>query len=672
MATEKKVNIVVSVKDQFSKKMGNMSDSMSSFGKTALDVTAKATKALAALSTVAGGFAVKEFATFEKSMSEVKAITNATSDEFAKLTELAKEQGRTTVFSATQSAEAMKFLGMAGFTTEEVMSSLGATMELAAAANIDLGRAADIASNILSQFKIDASEAGRVVDILAATVTSSNTNMEQLSEAMKFFGPTAAAFGISIEEAAATVGILGNFGLQGSIATRALGTALTRLARPTSAMQKVMDDMGFAAFDTAGKFKGMAGIVRELEEATAGMTDQQKQGTIALLFGGEAIQEMNSLLTVGADAIEEYTRTLELSEGAARRMAKTQLDNLAGSFTLLKSATSGLGIEIGSIFAPSIRGRIDFMTSSINDITEALPAFKEQLDNIKNSISGAIGDDASNMINKAREGFKSFIDDMVSIVTFFTDSWGTDWQDIQDTFAKVWDFFINDVYPNVIKPLFDTILSLIKTFTFAFMLFFDGLRTFWQGFWGRVIQSIFVGGWEVFKALLNTALAVLRGDWGEAWEHISNMFITVWEGIQLVFTAVWDSIKDSFSTGVDWIETQIDKLMDKLAALGAAIKKYTGVGIIESIGEKASELGASTREVFRANGGTISAGQPTVVGERGRELFVPNIGGRVIPNGDIGGKTVNFAPVFNIEGGDSEDVADAIMEKLRSNSLSFM
>lgn len=375
------LNLILNLKDDASAGLKRFQDNIKGSTKQAKELgKAMTVTGIAIAGTL--GLAVKEFADFESGMSNVKAITNSTGQELEDLTALAKEMGRTTVFSAKESAEAMKFLGMAGFNTQEIMQSLEGTLNLAAASGIDLGRAADIASNILTGFRLDAGETDRVVDLLASTISSSNVDMEQMSEAMKFFAPTAASFGVSIEEASAVVGVLGNAGLQGSIATRALATSMNRLADPTKKMRKTMRKLNLEFFDSEGSFIGVTSSVKMLEESLKDSTDEQKAAAISTIFGQQALKQWNVLLAAGSDELSDYTGKLNDVEGAAQRMADTQLDNLSGSMKLLKSAVSGLAIEIGSKLAPTLRKIADFVTdvtSKMINWAEANPGLAEKI-----------------------------------------------------------------------------------------------------------------------------------------------------------------------------------------------------------------------------------------------------------------------------------------------------
>jgi len=366
----------------FSSAMAAASTSLGKFSKANKGALIGVGALVAGLAAITMGIkkTVEEYADFEKSMSTVKAITNASSDEFIELTDKAKDLGRTTAFTAAQAADGMRFLGMAGFETNEILETIPATLNLAAASGIELARAADIASNVLTGFRLETQESSRVVDVLAKTITTSNVDMEQMAESMKFLAPTAASFGVSIEESSAIVGKFGNAGLQGSIATRAFGTSLVRLADPTKKMKSAIRELGIDFFDAEGKFIGVIETVKELEVALDGATQEQQQAAIATLFGKDALKQWNVLLAEGSESLQDYTNDLKDAGGTAQRMADTQLDNLIGSLTILKSKLSGIAIDIGNIFEPALRGMIDSLIQSEFSAQTLINGFKKLVD----------------------------------------------------------------------------------------------------------------------------------------------------------------------------------------------------------------------------------------------------------------------------------------------------
>ncbi|MEU3281767.1 phage tail tape measure protein [Streptomyces antibioticus] len=278
---------------------------------------------------------------FEKSMNQVRAVTGATGKEFKALRDQAKELGATTKFTAKQAADAQGFLAMAGFRTLDIMSAMPGVLDLASAGNMDLARSADIASNILTGYGMKAEETSRVVDVMAKTFTSTNTNLEQLGEAFKYAGPVAHAAGIRFEQASAAIGLMGNAGIQASMAGTALRGAVTRLLAPTKQIRTTLDKLGVTVKDTHGKLLPLDDIIRQLEKSGA------TTGDMMTLFGQRAGPAMLALVDQGSGALVKLTDKLDKAGGTADRIAKIQMEGLQGQLVALKSAWEGLLIEIG-------------------------------------------------------------------------------------------------------------------------------------------------------------------------------------------------------------------------------------------------------------------------------------------------------------------------------------
>ena len=348
------------------------------------------------------------FKEFEKTMSEVKAISWATEEQFVQLENKAKELWATTEYSASQVWGGLVFLSRAWLTAREQLVAIGPALDLATAANIDLAKSADIATNIMSQFWADISELPHVIDVLSATTSSANTDMLQLSEAMKYAGPTAKALWIPLEEISAAIGVLGNNGLQGSLATRALGTSLTRLAKPTVAMQAEMDKLGLKLFDQQGNFVGISDTIKQLETSFVWMTNEQKQAALTTLFGAEAIQEMNILLAAGSDELSRYTEELINSDWKTAEMADTMRDNLQGSINNLKSAFEGLGIAIWE----TAQGGFRFLVDGVTFVVRAVTGLVEWFERLKNKVTVFINESTflTNVLATIRDAFHLVVD----------------------------------------------------------------------------------------------------------------------------------------------------------------------------------------------------------------------------------------------------------------------
>jgi TP901 family phage tail tape measure protein len=297
-----------------------------------------------------GATAIKTAGDFEAAMNRVRGITRATGVEFQQLENLAKELGATTQFSASQAADAMGFLAMAGFDTNQIISALPGTLELAAAGNLDLARAADIASNVLTGYGLQAEEVGRVNDVLALASISANTNVEQLGNAFKFVAPVAAAMGVTIEESAAAIGIMSDAGIQGEMAGTALRNILAELAKES-------DTLGVSVYDTNGVMLPLADILAQLE--SRGFTTAESMGE----FGMRAGPALQALLSRGSGALRDLTTNLEGAGGTAARLAATNMEGFNGAVLNLRSAVEGLQIAIAQ------SGLLDFFQSLVERLT---------------------------------------------------------------------------------------------------------------------------------------------------------------------------------------------------------------------------------------------------------------------------------------------------------------
>lgn len=309
-----------------------------------------------------GAATVKTAADFEESMDKVAAVSGATGKEFQALEAQAKDLGATTKFSASEAAEGMQYLAMAGFDSSEVIAAMPGLLDLAASGALDLGRAADIASNIMSGFSLDAGEAGHVSDVLAKAAASANTNVEQLGTAMQYLAPVSNALGWSMEEATSAVMALSDAGLQGEKAGAAFSTSLTRLTSPSKEAAGVIKDLGFEFFTAEGKMKSLPDVMKELEEGTKGLTQEQKAAAISTVFGQEAYKAWAVLLEKGSGALGENTTMLEQADGAAKKMADTMNANTKGSFKEMMSAAEGLAIELGETLLPIMNDIISEVT----------------------------------------------------------------------------------------------------------------------------------------------------------------------------------------------------------------------------------------------------------------------------------------------------------------------
>ena len=303
-------------------------------------------------------FGVTSMIEFEKSMSAVQAVSGATGATFQRMSNLARELGATTTFSANQAAEGLKFLSMAGFTAQESMNSLTATLRLAQAGAMDLGRSADIMSNIMKAMKMEAKDSAKAGDILAQAMRSSNTSIEQLGDAFKYAGGIAGSLGLNLEETTAALSVLSNAGLQASMAGTGLRQVLVKLANPSAAMREVFSQVGIEVDNLDLSAGNLGNTLRTL--ANAGLST----GEIFKAFEARAGTAF-TILQGGIGDFDELEKKNKNAQGTLEEMSKVMTDNLAGSIKLLQSAFSELFISQES-FGQGMRGVVDTLTTFIN------------------------------------------------------------------------------------------------------------------------------------------------------------------------------------------------------------------------------------------------------------------------------------------------------------------
>ena len=376
MATVKALHIAIGARvEGFQRGMSKAQRSLRNFEKStrrargmvvgATGAMARGFTAVGAAATVAIADSIRVFASFESSMLRVKAITGATGQEFQDLTNLAKELGATTAFTARESAEAMGFLAQAGFDVKEINKALPRVLSLAAAGQLELASAADITASVLRGFSLTADESGRVADVLAASASSANTSVQEMGEAFKFAGPVASAMGISIEETAAALGVLSNAGLKGSLAGTGLRMVLVKMGEDIAGAGGLLPAL--KTLDT----DGVQAVVDTMKDLDA------RAGTAAVA------------LTKQLDTVEDLKNQFMLASGSAQKMAEIMLSGLAGSAIETSSAFEGLRIQIGTTFEKFGVGFFEELTTILRAVTEHVKDFENSLKGLEKSGTSA-------------------------------------------------------------------------------------------------------------------------------------------------------------------------------------------------------------------------------------------------------------------------------------------
>jgi TP901 family phage tail tape measure protein len=353
------------------------------------------------LATAGLGVAIMTIANFESSVSKMGAVSRATTVELAAMRDIAQEFGSATEFSATQAADGLTFLAMAGFSASESMAALPAVLDLATASGMGLAAAADTASNIMSGFGVAAEHAADVADLLAAASSRANTDVAQLGDAMKFVGPVASALGIEMSDAAAAIGVLSDAGIQGGMAGTSLRQVLSGLVNPTGAAKTAIQGLGLTVDEISPQTNNLVDIIAKFADAGVTASDAM---TILGDRGGPALLA----LTSQSDSLRELSGELGDVEGEAARMAETFRDNLGGDIQGAKSAAQGLILALGDAGLTAIlRGLITFVTELTRHITNLVNGFSNFTSMIRNLFSFAAAEErvaaASEAVNVAIE-----------------------------------------------------------------------------------------------------------------------------------------------------------------------------------------------------------------------------------------------------------------------------
>lgn len=343
-------------------------------GETIAGAGSTMTKSITTPIAGVGVAAVKTATDYESAMSNVQAITGATGDDFKKLTQLGKDLGASTAWSAQECAEAMQYTGMAGWTAEENIAGLKGILDLASASGTDLARTSDIMTDAISAFGDTAGESARYADVMTRACTSANVSVETLGESYKYCGAICGTMGYSIEEVTASLATMGNMGIKGSQAGTTLKNAISNMAAPTKNMQAAMKDLNISITNQDGSMKSWGAVIKNLQGSFKGLTQDQQAAYAKQLFGKESMAGMLAIINTSTSDYNALADSIKNSGNAANDAAQTQLNNLNGQLTLLKSALEGAAITIGDKLLPYIKSAVSWVqkaTDWFNGLSDA-------------------------------------------------------------------------------------------------------------------------------------------------------------------------------------------------------------------------------------------------------------------------------------------------------------
>lgn len=340
---------------------------------------------------------IKTFQNFEAQMSTVQAISGATGAQFDALTAKAQEMGATTQFSATEAGQAMEYMAMAGWKTDDMLGGISGIMDLAAASGEDLGRTSDIVTDALTAFGLQASDAGHFADVLAAASSNSNTNVSMMGETFKYVAPLAGALGYDVEDVATAIGVMANSGVKASEAGTSLRSIFTRLAKPPKDAAKALDALGVSIMNSDGTVKPFMETMEEMRDKFAGLSKEQQVQYAASIAGQEAMSGFLAIMNASESDFEKVANAIDHADGSASRMAKQRNENLAGDLKALSSAWEALQLKI-----MKDSGAASGLRSLTQDIKGLVDTFNAGLDK---GLGTALFDTATKAVKELKDNF---------------------------------------------------------------------------------------------------------------------------------------------------------------------------------------------------------------------------------------------------------------------------
>ncbi|WP_267635590.1 phage tail tape measure protein [Enterococcus faecium] len=487
-----------------------------------------------------GVAAAKVGGDFEAQMSRVKAISGATGDTFEQMKQQAIDLGAKTAFSAKESAAGMENLASAGFSAQEIMKAMPGLLDLAAVSGGDVALASENTATALRGFGLEASEAGHVADVFARAAADTNAEVGDMGEALKYVAPVANSMGISLEETAAAIGIMSDAGIKGSQAGTTLRGALSRLARPTKAMQDTMDNLGVSFYDADGKMKPLKTQVELLKKAFEGLTPEQQQNALVTLYGQESLSGMMALIDKGPDSLGKLTKSLKDSDGAADDMARTMQDNMNSSIEQMFGAFESAAIVIQKILAPSIKKVADAISGLVEKFVSA-PESTQKLVVAIGAIVAAIGPlifmigSVIIWINRVKVAFKALSES----------------SKLFSGLSKAMGLLTNPVF---------LVIAAVALLVVGFIYLWNTSEDF-RNFW--------IGLWEGIKSAVSSAVEWIQNAWKSTGEWFNNLWKSIKEGAD----NVWTTIQEAPGKAADWIKNKWTETKEFFSSIWDGIKE---------------------------------------------------------------------------------------------------
>ncbi|GAB6149956.1 phage tail tape measure protein [Clostridium novyi] len=566
---------------------------------------------------------VSTYATYDDQMRKVQAVSGATGKQFEMLRGKAEELGAKTRFSATEAGQGMENLARAGWKTGEIMSGIGPVLSFATANAIDLGSAAGIVSDGLSQFGLKAKDTGMFTDVLSATAAAANTDISLLGETFKYCGAPAGALGYKLQDVAIAIGLMANKGIKGSQAGTTLRSAMTRLANPTGASAKAMKKLGVSLTDSSGKVKPFITLIKELRQKFSKLTDSQKAQMASTIFGQEAMSGMLAVVNSSDEEFNKMTKAIGNCDGQTQKMADTMDGGLGGAIAGVKSAFEGLLIKLGGmqegILVDGFRKLAEVLQnlpSKIQSASNKINSFKNFLKDNETTIKavtialGVLGIGiggysgkltvatlatkaisaaqtiyiaglyAAEFATKAFGAAIDFITSPIGIVTIAVAAFAAvayliykNWDNIGPWLSNLWNS-IKEIAENVWNGLKDFFSTTWQAIVDIFITIWEGIKWPFEMLW-EIIKAIVLSAMSILEAVIGTGLNVIKAIWELIWNNIKDFVLPVWNAIKTTIQTVINAIKNIVTTVWNAIKSVTTTVWNSIK--GVIITVWSGI-----------------------------------------------------------------------------------------------
>ena len=528
-------------------KLKTMGDNVTEVGKKFLPVTA----AVTGLGTVA----VKTAADFDSSMSKVAAVSGATGKDFDALKDKAREMGSKTKFSASEAADAMNYMAMAGWKTEDMLGGIEGVMNLAAASGENLATTSDIVTDALTAFGLTAQDSGHFADVLAAASSNANTNVSMMGETFKYAAPIAGSLGFSVEDTAEAIGLMANAGIKGSQAGTSLRTIMTNLSGDVKICGANIGEVTVATTNADGSMRDLSDILADCRVAFSGLSESEQAAAAESLVGKNAMSGFLALMNAGEGDINKLSSAIDNCDGTAADMAATMQDNLEGQLTILKSQLQELAISFGEMLMPAIKQIVGWIQSFVDKLNSMDEGTRKVIITIA-LVAAAIGP-VLIVVGK----IMSAVGTIMTVIPKLASLIGV----VQKAFMAL----NATMLANPIVLIIAAIAALVAAFIYLWNTN-EEFRQFWIDLWND-IKEIAVAVWEGLKEFFKAAWEAIKSTAETVWNGIKNFFSTLWEGIKNIFQTVVDAIKLIITTYFNIYKTIITTVLTAIQTVFTTI-----------------------------------------------------------------------------------------------------